>query len=302
MNDLKTVDIVFATTQQTHSGMLASGLIRTRTQLYQEVYIGPQDNELWKAVCTACRPRGYSFDPVLQFGQLYAFWNENPGKPSEYIWDPDQSLASAVVLSRLIHPTSTGFEYSARVMFSSDGKVEKIIPGPVSGLLAQAYVAPPVTRNWLTDNEASDLHDLLIDYHAISTNLPPRIKRALWNHEYAAACYWEEIRWTIIATALESLVHTDRDRSTKQFVHRVAALADRVGVNFTQDDAKNAYDNRSTLAHGQEVAPGENATTALYCRMEAVLRSAVRTAIHDATFRAIFDSDDNIRAEFPLSP
>ena len=302
MNDVKTVDIVFATSQQIESGIRASDLIGTSAQLHQKIFIGRQNNELWEAVCTACRPRGYSFDPVPQFGQLYAFWNENPGEPSKYIWDPDENLASAVALSRLVHPTSTGFEYSARIMFNSDSKIKQIIPGPVSGFLAHAYVAPPVTRNWLTDNDVSALHNLLVDYHAISPNRSRRIGRALWNHEYAAASQYLDVRWTTIATALESLVHTDRHSSTKQFVHRVTALANRVGINFTQDDARNAYDLRSTLAHGQEVVPCEDATTDLYRRMESILRSAIRTAIHDATFRAIFDSDDNIRAEFPLLP
>lgn len=109
------------------------------------------------------------------------------------------------------------------------------------------------------------------------------------------------MRWTTIATALESLVHTDKQQSTKQFVHRVTALANRVGVKLTQDDAKAAYDLRSTLAHGREFGSGNDTTTALYRQMEAVLRLSVRTAIHDATFRAIFESDDKIRAEFPLS-
>lgn len=88
MNGLKTIDIVFATTDQADGEMLAPGPVRTPTQLYQEVRIGLQNNGLWKAVCTACRPRGYSFDPEPQFGQLYAFWNENPGKPSEYNGTP----------------------------------------------------------------------------------------------------------------------------------------------------------------------------------------------------------------------
>src|SRR4030095_12011012 len=187
MGDLKTIDIVFATTSQTNGEIISPGPIQTPTQLYQGIYIGLQSKNLWKEVYTACRPRGYSFDPTPQFGQLYAFCNDNPANPSEYNWDPDKGLATSVVLSRLIHPTSTGFEYSARVVLSLNSQIKQIIPGPVSGLLAQAYTDPPVTRNWFTDNDVSALRILLASFYANSVNLPSRIQRALWNHEYAAA-------------------------------------------------------------------------------------------------------------------
>jgi len=301
MSNLRTVDIVFATTSQANSKMNAPKPVRTWTQLYQGVQIGLQSKELWQAVLTACRPRGYFFDPVYQFGQLYAFWNDNPAHPSELNWDPDQSLATTVALSRLIHPTSTGFEYSARVIFGPDDGIKQIIPGPVSGLLAHAYVAPSAARNWLTENDVIALRSLLASFHASSSGLPPRVQRALWNHEYAAAIQWIDVRWTVVATSLESLVHTDRHQSTKQFVDRVTALAQRVGVIFSREDAQQAYDLRSTLAHGRAFGTGDDTTTALYCRMEEVLRTSVRRAIQEPAFRDIFQSDDNVRAELPLS-
>jgi hypothetical protein len=82
---------------------------------------------------------------------------------------------------------------------------------------------------------------------------------------------WIDVRWTVIATALESLLHTDHKRSTKQFVDRVTALATRLKVGFSPQDAKDAYDKRSSLAHGQKLDTTDDTTTALYCRMEEVL-------------------------------
>lgn len=221
MNELRTVDIVFATTSQTDGEMCAPKPIRTRTHLYQGVQIGLQSKELWKAVCTA-RWCGQSFDPTPLFGQLYTFWNDNPANPLEFNWDPDQSLATAVALSRLIHPTSIDFEYAARVILGPDNHIKRIIPGSVVGLRMDAYVVPSAARNWLTDSDASALGSLLIDFYATSVSLPPRVQRALWNHEYAFTIQWMEVRWTVVATALESLIHTDRRRSTKQFIDRVS--------------------------------------------------------------------------------
>lgn len=302
MGELRTVDLVFATTSRSNAEMCAPRPARTETQLYGGVRIGLQSNELWKAVFTACRPRGDSFDPVPQFGQLYALWNDNPADPSEFNWDPDQSLATAVALSRLIHPTSIGFEYSARLISGPDNHIKQIIPGPVSELLAHAYVAPSATRNWLTDNDVLALRSLLASFHATSANLPPRIQRALWNHEYAFTVQWMEVRWTVAVTALESLIHTDCRQSTKQFIDRVTTLANRLGVSFSREDAERAYDLRSSLAHGQGFGTGDDATTALYCWMEEVLRASIRTAIQDAAFQDIFRTDDQIRAAFPLLP
>jgi hypothetical protein len=253
-------------------------------------------------VLTACRPQGYSFAPTPLFGQLYALWNENPADPTGFNWDPDQSLATAIALSRLIHPTSTGFEYSARVIFKHNDSLKQIIPGPVSGLLAHAYAAPTAPRNWLTDNDVSVLRSLLASFYAASADLPPRVQRALWNHEYAFTVQWMEVRWTVVATALESLVHTDRHQSTKQFVDRVTALANRVGISLSPRDAERAYDLRSSLAHGQGLGTGDDATTVLYYRMEEILRASVRLAIQDAAFRNIFRTDDRVRAAFPLLP
>ena len=301
MDELRTADLIFATTSQSNGDMSAPGPVRTETQLYEDIRIGLQSNELWKAIYTACRPRGHSFGPVPQFGQLYALWNDNPADPTNFNWDPDQSLATTVALSRLIHPTSIGFEYSARVIFDYDNRIKQIIPGPVSGLLAHAYVLAP-KRSWLTDNDVSALRGLLASFEIASSNLPPRIQRALWNHEYAFAVQWIEVRWTVVATALESLVHTDRRQSTRQFVDRVTTLANRVGVSFSQEDARRAYDLRSALAHGQGLEPGDDATAALYCRMEEVLRASVRMAIQDESFRDIFRDKDQIRAVFPLLP
>jgi hypothetical protein len=265
------------------------------------VYIGFCSKELWENVFKACQPSGYSLDPPTPlWGQLYAFWNENPTDPAELIWDPDRSLATTVALSRLIHPTSIGFKYGARVILGPDNCIKEIIPGPVSGLLADVYVAAPTARDWLADSDALALQSLLTRYHTASAALPPRVRRALWNHEFAAAIQWIDVRWTVIATALESLVHTDRSQSTRQFVNRVTALANRVGVSFSRQDAQDAYDNRSLLAHGQDLSNTDPTTTALYCRMEEVLRVAIRTAIEDDNFRDIFLDENRIRQEFPL--
>lgn len=301
MNDSRTMDIVFATTGQSVGQMFGPKPVRSRTHLYQDVYIGFCGKELWGKVSKACRPAGYSFAPRPQYGQLYAFWNENPADPSGFNWDPDQRLRTAIALSRLVRPTSIGFKYAARVKFDTANQIKEIDHGPVNEFLAQAYVAHATKQNWLTDEDVVILKGLLAYFHAVSQDLPERVQRALWNHEFAAAIQWIDVRWTVIATALESLIHTDYKRSTKQFVDRVPPLAARLNLGFSPQDARDAYDKRSSLAHGQKLDTTDDTTTALYCRMEEVLRAAIRTAIEDEKFRDIFRDAARIREEFPLS-
>src|SRR5262245_59869953 len=133
MNKLRTIDLVFATTTLSDGEMGTPKSARTEREVYGSIRIGLQSDELWKEVRTACKPKGYSFDPTDFIGQLYALWNDNPDDPTGLVWDPDRSLETVLVLSRLIHPTRIGFEYSARIVFHNNNSIKEIIPGPVSG-------------------------------------------------------------------------------------------------------------------------------------------------------------------------
>jgi hypothetical protein len=66
VNDLRTVDIVFATTMQSNGQMSQPGPVRSRIQLHQDLYIGLCSQELWNEVFKACRPAGHSFALVPQ--------------------------------------------------------------------------------------------------------------------------------------------------------------------------------------------------------------------------------------------
>lgn len=298
-DERRVIDIVFAVSSGTGNSEHLPPPIKKKTPLSETVYLGRQPYELWEAVYKACRPCGHAFDPTPQFGPRYAFWNTRPAQPDGYNWDPDQSLATAVALSRLVRPTSIGFKYSARVTLGSANQIELIVPGPVCGLLAHAYVVPD-GHDWLSDQDASEVSCLFASFAEISSSLPKRVKRAFWNCEYAAALEWVDVRWTVIAAGLEALVHTDRNGSTRQFVDRVATLAKRLSVDFTESDVERAYDVRSSGVHGRGFESLDDSTLAVYCKMETVLRSSIRRAIEDGAFRGIFLDEERIRAEFPL--
>ena len=202
----------------------------------------------------------------------------------------------SVALSRLVRPNGAGTEYSARIALTNTGKVDRIVPGPVQGILSRGYIVQPVEVPWLTATDAEALTALLEAYHA--AQLPGRVRRAFWNHEFAACTHLIDVRWTIVVTALEALIHTDRHGSTTQFKKRTAAMAEELGLSgFSEAEAATVYDLRSGLAHGDHHAVGSE-NTKLYVAMERLLRVALRVAIEEPSFRAAFASPESVRARW----
>jgi len=243
---------------------------------------------------------------VRQYDQLHTFLREPVPEGATYAWDFDQRLRSCLALSRLVHPTSVSLEYSARIFYDDRGRVKEVCPGPVKGRAAGAYVLPE-WRDWLIDSELEQLRKLLAS--TPWTALPDRLRRALWHHELASAQSELDVRWTLICTALEALVHTDRLKSTKQFTTRLPLLAIEVGISgFSASDAERTYEYRSRLAHGGTLADVRRGTPAhvametipLYRMMEDILREALKKSLIDPEYAAIFNNDDAIRSHWPL--
>lgn len=177
-------------------------------------------------------------------------------------------------------------------------------PAVRSGISLEVFLSPQRSRNWLVEADARVLSELV---PRLPMPLPERIHAAFWHHEYAARTYYINARWTFICTGLEALLHTDRGRSTAQFVQRLPALASELGITMTKTQADEAYDVRSRLAHGLSLlstGPGGPpvAQAQLYDCIEDVLRFAVLQCMRDSAFANIFRSEDLIRSHWPLRP
>jgi hypothetical protein len=151
----------------------------------------------------------------------------------------------------------------------------------------------------LTEGDANRLRQCL---ETLGSNpLPDRASRALWYHEYAVRTYYVEIRWVLVATALEAIVHVDRDRSTQQFKCRVSQLANELGVTGLDiSEAQRAYEHRCSLAHGQKLGQISEPDRKLYEAMESTLRLAILRAIEDEQFAALLTNEHEIRKRWPL--
>jgi hypothetical protein len=276
--------------------------VQQRLAISTEVWVERLEQPLAKAVMDTCEPQFLGLvPPVRQFAQLYSFIRELRFEDM-YRFDHDNVLTSTIALSRLVHPTSLGLFYAARVGMES-GQAKKIFPSQISGISKDVFLSPNRKRNWLTATDVQVLTELTPH---MQSQLPKRVHNAFWQHEYAARTYYLDYRWTLVCTGLEALLHTDRGGSTAQFRGRVPKLASEVGINITEAEADEAYDLRSRLAHGASFLSSANnqgvheqAQLHLYDRLEDVLRLAVLRAMRDKTFAAIFLDDTKIRQRWP---
>jgi hypothetical protein len=278
----------------------ASPPVAERFDLSDDLWIGSIESEPARIVLDLGEPNYFGTPkPVKQYAQLYSFVRETQGPGIAYRWDEDSRLQSCVALSRLIQPTSVSLRYTARIRYNSDSTIADISPGDIRGVGIDAYLARPQVRDWLTEADAVRLHKIL--KRLASSRLPDRASRALWYHEYAVRTYYVEIRWVLVATALEAIVHVEQYHSTRQFKVRVSQLASELGVTgLGINESERAYTHRSTLAHGQKLGQLSEPDRQLYEAMETTLRLAILRAIEDDAFAAILNDAGEIQKQWPL--
>jgi hypothetical protein len=247
----------------------------------------------------ACVPRGWDPIPARQFGQRYALVRRDSSAPESPIFDPDETILAAVVLSRIIRPNPSGFEWSLRVLESESAK--RLVPLDPAAAFS-AYVPDPTARNWLDASEAEELRQLLDAYWSVENDLPERIGHSMWLTEHGSREPYIEVAWLLAVTALEALIHTDRTRSKRQFVARVMALAEEVSLaNVDEAFLATAYEHRSEGVHGTRVEFHQDPAAAEeFGRLQRVLRLTHRRAIEDVDFCSIFHSAESVRSQWPI--
>ena len=275
--------------------------INDRVELGPGLWVGRLNGRLAEALMDTCEPKMLGVPtPVRQFSQMYAYVRELDGNPDLYYWDKDFRLSRLVAMSRLVHPTTVGFRYAGRVL--QDAQTLEIVPAQPHGISVDTYLSPSQQRDWLTRSEAERLGELDAKSEPLTQpSFPRRVSRALWYFDYAQRTYYADLRWTMIATALEALIHTGRANSTRHFKYRVPALAAAVGAPaLTSSESDAAYDFRSRLSHGDGfLSDMPQADLGLYDRLEETLRLTILKAFLEPAFASVFTDDAQIEARFP---
>jgi hypothetical protein len=282
-------------------------LIREPIALGKNLWIGRLDAQLEKDVCRACEPRGLNHDVYRIWRVAYALYRSDAPSAGEsrFQWDPDGLAGLAIRMSRLVHPTSIGYQITARVIEENGERI--IAPSYVEGWGVAAYVVDPQT-NRLSVDQAQELRSLITAYD--DKALADRVKSALFYFECAALTRYADPRWVSLTTACESLVHIDDEpdpanpsrhaRATEVFVRRMRRLTDTVGKPVSDGDLRAMYRARSAIAHGQDISGLTPEKSRLYTLHEDALRAILRKAVLEPQFAATFRDDTSIQTTLPL--
>jgi len=277
-------------------------------RIANDIWLGDIGKQLSNAIIDACEPKGDNSNPTPKPNAPYAFMRRNaPAHEQSLQHDPDGALTKCVMLSRLVHPTSIGFKYAARITTDQDGK-RRIIPSNYINHNPHAFVIDP-KQNWLTPADVPAISRVMSAYDHQTVAL--RIKSALWYHETAARNYYMEIRWPLLITGIEALVHIAGEMnpknprryagSTHVFVDRMLAIG-RIesALSISEDDLRAIYDRRSSLTHGQSYASLKTEDKKLYSLTENSLRNILLKAIVDTRFGSIFAAENALKNELRL--
>jgi hypothetical protein len=274
--------------------------ISERTDIDHDLWAGPLGSDAVGSVFAACRAPGLNFDPARWNYYHYSLVRDMEWTAGASLnWDHDRRLQDCLLLSRLVHPTTIATCFAAR-LFYRDGQLKQIVPGPTQGLGAYVWVRGTPWRNWLTVSDLAEVTLLLARYDF--EKLPRRIRKALRHFLYACFTYELEIRFTLVVTGLEALVNTHKRDVTKQFKRRLHLAGTDLGVSVTEDEAKEAYDYRSNLVHGQFLQ-GQDISKKVqdsYVHLETVLRLIVKRCIADTQFASRFETEAAINAAYPV--
>jgi hypothetical protein len=276
--------------------------ISSRFQLSDDFLIEHLDPGLAKAIVDACSPANFQAPALQQQDHTYAFVKKTrlPGFFQDF--GGINELAAVVAMSRLIHLTTTGLRYAARVS-TVNRDLKQILAFQPRGVTIDAFCSKAEMRDWLTEVDARRLRALM---PLILTRkpLPKRIHNAHWHHEYAMRTYYIDHRWVFIITGLEALMNTSPYQGQKRFVARVGRLADIAGVIISNADLERGYALRSGLVHGQQFLSEQSnrlseADAKLYDQLEETLRRTVLRAFEDDSFAAHFRDEKSIDAFLP---
>ena len=171
------------------------------------------------------------------------------------------------------------------------------MPGHVRGYATHVWIVASEWRDWLSQAEAEQLKYSLPVYNQSPHE---RIRRARSHIDYAFRAYYLEQRSASLVSSFESLLKIGRNSVTAQFALRVPALAQRVGVAITEDEARLIYDDRSVFVHGRLLNYTDLSEDIMerYGRFETAIRLSLLRASTNSEFADIFATDGTIESNF----
>ena len=277
--------------------------VRGGVPISADIWVGELPDT--EQIVDARTPKGHNWKATRQFGAYYAIVRKFAVEPQDYRWDYDERLRRAVVFSRLVHPTPTGYVYRARVWRNSDDSLQRVMPIWPG---VQAYCADR-RRPWLNRKEWEEVGALLKRWDSSFAKGCFRFNEALWHFEKAAVEEYLSHRWVLVSTALESLVgHWTSDGQGepgwrvgrgKRYRDGLLRLAKRFEVLLSEGEAKTAWHRRSSVVHGAGLPPLPSPELGLprdelYEKVERIVGLTLRDMIDTDDFARNFTDNKSV--------
>ncbi len=286
--------------EQSGSSLVLPGAAK-RFNLTNDIWVERLDQQLAKNVQRACEPANYNVATVSQDRHIYAFVRKVPEFETRN-YQGLEELLGVIGLSRVVHPTSVGTRYCARV-FGPPTKDYAIQAIQYRGVSPDVFVEEG-ERDWLSVKNAEELLSLM----PWISNKPmhERVHRAYWNHDYALHSYYLDARWVLVVSGLEALINVDEDKNALQFRVRVGALANELKVDLSDSELRIAWKLRSKLAHAKKFLFGlgnvlpQSDHKKLYGKLELLLRMILRRCLVDETFCNRFRNNGTVKKNWPV--
>lgn len=92
-----------------------------------DLFLGPLLS-LRRELLDACDPRGINWEPPTKAYPVNFVIGRRAAPGHPWNFDPDRRLWTCIQLSRLVQPTSLGFDRAGRLQFDGDGKLLAFAP------------------------------------------------------------------------------------------------------------------------------------------------------------------------------
>lgn len=222
-----------------------------------------------------------------------------------------QLILKAIVLSRLVKPTSIGYDNVwVKSFYRSDATVQHYHSQFINNLNVGFPIQGLEDSNTITQTDVESMAKLWDSFIYFFDHWQKyeRIVRAIKTHEIAYSIYFAETAHPIMHAALESLICTDHPHNKAQVTQRLSQLVSFV----TQDQAEDIYKLCGNFKHAAEAMLKDPSSVrgklaeSDQKRVDAVilLRLAIRDllvrALRERAFADLLADKDLLRKRYPV--
>jgi hypothetical protein len=227
--------------------------------------------------------------------------------------DEKQPILRAIILSRLVKPTSIGYDSVwVKSFYDPSGTVKHYSDPVINNLNVAFVVAGDEDSNTITKDDAATMAELwdALQFFLDDANEPKyrRIVRAIKYHEFAYAIYFAELSHPITHAALESMICVPRKENKAQVTQRLPQLVSFINAQQAEDIYHTCCDFKHAAAamlqqariSGGAFSPSDQRRVDAVILLRRAVRDLLTRALRDRAFADILADPNLLRQKYPV--